>query len=162
MKIIFSQSPNQEYGRREYKPEAFVIHVTEGKTYGAIAWCKDPKSAVSYHYIIDEMGDAWELVKPENTAWHAGKIKDSTWSGLKQGINPNLYTIGIAFGGFAQNGPTLAQFISIAELLRNIAAIHQIPLDRKYIVPHNEIRTDKICPGPHFNIDALIYLARLK
>lgn len=162
MKILHTESPNQEHGRREFKPEAFVLHVTEGKTAGSVAWCKDPQSGVSYHYIIDEIGDAWELVKPENTAWHAGRVKEATWQGLKQGVNPNLYTIGIAFGGFAASGPTLAQFTSIAGLLRSLAAIHSIPLDRQHVIGHNEIRADKVCPGPRFSLDALIYLAQLK
>ena len=162
MKIVEKTSPNCEYGRQKYKPEAFVIHTTGGETAGAIEWCTDPVSTVSYHYIIDPFGDAWELVKPENTAWHAGKILNPTWSDLKYGINPNYYTIGIAFGGFATDGPNLKQFLSIAELLRSLAVIHNIPLDRKHVVGHYEIRADKVCPGPLFNIDALIYLARLK
>jgi N-acetyl-anhydromuramyl-L-alanine amidase AmpD len=162
MKILDTQSPNQEYGRRDYKPEIFIIHTTEGKTGGSVAWCKNPESMVSYHYIVDEIGDAWQLVKPENTAWHAGKAIRPTWINFKQGVNPNLYSIGIAFGGFADSGPTLKQFISIAELLRNLAVIHKIPLDRLHVIGHNEIRTDKVCPGAHINLDALIFLAQLK
>jgi N-acetylmuramoyl-L-alanine amidase len=155
-------SPNFWEGRQGHKPEAFVIHVSEGSFEGSLSWILDPKSAVSYHFLISEFGEVAELVKPENSAWHAGKILNPTWSEIKEGVNPNLYTIGIAFAGFAKDGPTMNQFCTIASLLQHLSVIHSIPLDRKHVVGHNEIRADKICPGEKANLDALLYFAQLQ
>lgn len=101
------------------------------------------------------------MVDTNNTAWHAGLVKNSTWKLLKTNQNPNYYTIGIAYAGYAKNGPTFAQFCSIAGLIKMLAVIHKINIDKNSVIPHNLIRTDKVCPGAHVNFDALIFLARL-
>ena len=152
---------NCEYGRQGMEPIAFVMHSAEGSYQGTKAWCNDPKSSVSYHFLIDFDGKICHMVDTKNTAWHAGLEKKSTWPLLKSGSNPNHYTIGIAYAGFAKNGPTFQQFCSIAGLIKMLSVIHKINIDKNSVIPHNSIRTDKVCPGALVNFDALIYLARL-
>lgn len=152
---------NFNSGRGNFAPLGFVIHVSEGSFDSTFKWCMDIKSQVSYHYLIKENGDTIELVNPANTAWHAGKVVKPTSSLVIKGSNPNSYTIGIAYAGFAKQGPTLAQFINMAALIHSLAGTYKIPLDRKYIIGHNEIRSDKVCPGPHLALDSLVYLAHL-
>jgi N-acetyl-anhydromuramyl-L-alanine amidase AmpD len=65
MLFINSKSPNQTLGRKNFKPEAFVIHVTEGNFTGALEWCLDRRSEVSYHFIVREDGLIFKLVEPE-------------------------------------------------------------------------------------------------
>lgn len=154
-------SPNQEYLRRGQKIQGFVIHKTEGNFKSAIDWCINPKSQVSYHFIIDKDGEDICLVMPENTAWHAGIIKNPKCELIKNGSNPNLYTIGIALSGFAIEPPTLEQIIKCAKLLKTLSNYYDIILDKKTVVPHNAIRSNKLCPGEYVNIDTLIYLAGL-
>lgn len=161
MQIITKLTPNQSLGRGKFKPEAFVIHTTEGNFNGSLEWCLDRRSEASYHFIVREDGLIYKLVEPENTAWHAGAIKDPSWREIKKEVNPNLYTIGISFAGFAVKGPTLAQILSIRELITSLSVIHRITLDRNHIIGHREIRADKTCPGPKFNLDALVYLSSL-
>ena len=161
MDIDFIASPNFRVGRAGFKPEAFVLHVTEGKSAGAIEWCLDPKSRVSYHFIVKECGEVVQLVDVENTAWHAGKMQNATPYGELYAPNPNLKTIGIAFAGFAATGPNFRQITAICELLRELAVIHKIEIDRKHLVFHNDIRTDKVCPGPHVSLDAILYMCSL-
>lgn len=155
------RSPNQELGRRNHKIEGFVIHITEGSYESAVNWCMDPKSQVSYHFIVNRQGDVNCLVLPENTAWHAGKVKNPTAEIITPGSNPNLYTIGIALAGFASEPPTLQQIFGVASILRTLAMYFSIPLDKKTVITHNSIRSDKICPGPFVNIDYLLWLANL-
>lgn len=152
---------NYERGRRGLSPRAFVIHSSEGSFLGTKSWCNDLSSSVSYHFLIDTNGQILQMVDNFNTAWHAGLVKNSTWSLLKYGQNPNLYTIGIAYAGFAKDGPTFFQMVSIAFLLKEFSVIHSIPLDKTHVVPHNLIRTDKVCPGALVNFDALLAFARL-
>ena len=154
-------STNQEYLRRGQKIQGFVIHKTEGSFKSAVEWCNNPKSQVSYHFIIDTDGADICLVMPENTAWHAGLIKNSTTPLTKNGTNPNLYTIGIALAGFASEPPTLEQIVKCAKLLKILSNYYNVILDKKTVVPHNAIRSDKLCPGLYVDIDTLIYLAGL-
>jgi len=154
-------SPNQEYLRRGNKIAGFVIHMTEGSFKSGIDWCTNPKSQVSYHIIIDKDGTDITLVMPENTAYHAGLIKDPQTDFIKHGPNPNLYSIGIAMAGFASQGPTQAQIAKCAKLMNTLSVYYGITLDKSTVIPHHSIRADKICPGPYVSIDSLIYLSRL-
>ena len=154
-------SPNQETGRRGNKIKGFVIHITDGSYQSAIDWAMDPKSQISYHFIISKTGQKTCLVLPDNTAWHAGKIKDPTAEIITPNTNPNLYTVGIALAGLPSEKPTIHQIVSTAELLRMLADYYNLPLDKKTVITHNSIRSDKICPGPFVGIDYLLYLANL-
>jgi N-acetyl-anhydromuramyl-L-alanine amidase AmpD len=154
-------SPNQEYLRRGNIIKGFVIHMTEGSFQSALSWCNDIKSQVSYHFIIDTDGADICLVMPENTAWHAGKIESPSTDFVKNGPNPNFYSIGIAMAGFASQGPTLAQIAKCAKLINTLATYYNIKLDKNSIIPHHSIKQSKICPGPHVSIDSLLYLSQL-
>lgn len=153
---------NMRSGRMGYKPEAFVIHVTEGSGKGAISWCMNPKSQVSYHYIVDENARVIELVRPENTAWHAGLAVNASWKHIRPGINANLYTIGIAYAGHASEGPTLQQVVAISKLVKALSTQYAITLDDNHVIPHNAIRADKQCPGPKLNTACIVSLAMLR
>ncbi len=88
-----NESPNKQIGRRGFKPEAIVIHITQGNFSGANSWLRNPKSQVSCHFLTKRDGYIEQIVAVENTAWHAGIVKNAKWSLLKDGVNPNLYTI---------------------------------------------------------------------
>jgi N-acetyl-anhydromuramyl-L-alanine amidase AmpD len=154
-------SPNQEYLRRGEKIQGFVIHKTEGTFKSAVDWCTKAISQVSYHFIIDRDGTDICLVMPENTAWHAGLIKNASTPLIRHGNNTNLYTVGIALAGYSSEPPTASQMAKCAKLMNVIANYYDIVIDKNTVVPHNAIRADKICPGPHVSIDSLIYLSRL-
>jgi N-acetyl-anhydromuramyl-L-alanine amidase AmpD len=154
-------SPNQEYLRRGNMIRGFVIHKTEGSFESAVNWCINTKSQVSYHFIIKEDGEDICLVMPENTAWHAGLVRDPQTELTKAGPNPNLYTIGIALSGYASEPPTASQIVKCAKLINTLAIYYNIKLDKKTVVTHNSIRADKICPGPYVSIDSILYLANL-
>ena len=55
----------------------------------AIQRLTDPRSKVSCHYIIDNLGKIIKLVPEEHSAWHAGK---SSWKNFK---SLNQSSIGI-------------------------------------------------------------------
>lgn len=154
-------SPNQEYGRRGHRIEGFIIHKSEGTLKSALDWMSRAESQVSYHSIIDLDGTDYTLVMPENTAWHAGIVKNGTAPILKYGANPNLYTIGIALAGYASEKPTQEQIAKLAKLLNTFGTYYNITLDKSTIVPHNAIRSDKLCPGHYIDFDVLSYLANL-
>lgn len=154
-------TPNCEIGRKNFKAEAIVIHGTEGSTESAINWCMNHESKVSYHYIIGANLKIYELVNPQNTAWHAGKIFKSTWKLLKPNTNPNYYTIGIAYAGFAEKGPSYRQAVLMIDLIRHLTKLYTIEMDTLHIIGHNEIRADKICPGVRLSARAISEMTRL-
>jgi N-acetylmuramoyl-L-alanine amidase len=156
-----TQSPNCQKGRSGYKPLAIVIHVTQGNYAGALAWLTNTKSQVSAHFLTKRDGYIEQLVDCADTAWHAGLVKDQKWTGIKKGVNPNLYTIGIENEGFVDIQPTGNQIWALARLVRNLCRNYKIPIDRDHIIPHNWIRADKTCPGPYFDCDKIIWLANL-
>jgi N-acetylmuramoyl-L-alanine amidase len=161
MEIDFKMSPNFEVGRRGNSLDAFVLHVSEGHFSGSLSWLLDPKSEVSYHYLVKENGEITQLVEDKDTAWHAGKMISANAYGAPYAPNPNFRTIGIAYAGFAQIGPTFAQIHAVAWLIRHLSAIHTIDIDRNHIIAHRDIRADKTCPGDKFNFDTLLYLCSL-
>lgn len=66
-------SPNRN--KRPAVPlRAIIIHDTGGSTLaGAVSWCLNPASNVSYHYIVDLDGSIVQLVPESERAWHAGR-----------------------------------------------------------------------------------------
>jgi N-acetyl-anhydromuramyl-L-alanine amidase AmpD len=154
-------SPNFEKGRKGHKVAGFVIHMTEGSFASGVVWCENIFSRVSYHYIVAPSGVELKLVETDDTAWHAGLIKDPQTDFIKNGSNPNYYSIGIALAGFAEVGPTMQQMVGCAKLLKELAQKYNLTLDKKTIIPHHDIRTDKICPGLKVSIDTLVYLGSL-
>lgn len=161
MKIDFNPSPNFAVGRGGNVPEAIVLHVTEGGFSGALEWLLNPESKVSYHYMVAKNGEITQLIEDKDTAWHAGKMYESTPYGELYAPNPNLKTIGIAYAGFAAEGPSFEQISAICELIRHLSKLYTVPLDRKHILAHHDIRADKVCPGPHVSFDAILYMCSL-
>lgn len=139
--------PSKTKGRGGYKPEAIVLHITEGSFKSAMSWIIDPANQASYHFIVQESGAIRQVVDVADTAWHAGKVVRPTWPLLKPGVNPNLYTIGIACAGFASNARPILQILSVCALLSFLSEKYSIPLTDKTFVFHREIRADKTCPG---------------
>jgi N-acetyl-anhydromuramyl-L-alanine amidase AmpD len=147
-------------GRRGFKPDAIVIHIIVGSLKSADAQFGNPASKVSAHYGVGRDGVVHQYVQETDTAFHAGIIdrpnRDLLQEVLRPNVNPNLYTIGIEHEGFANQDWTEAQIATSTELVREIASRWDIPLDRKHVIKHHEIRFAKSCPGENVNMDALI------
>jgi N-acetyl-anhydromuramyl-L-alanine amidase AmpD len=163
MNITSVLSPNFIQGRRTYRPEAIVIHIMEGTLKGTDSWFGSSISQVSAHYGIGVGGEVHQYVEESDTAWHAGRIHDPTWSLIKKTadgmyINPNFYTIGIEHEGDAESEWTEAMYNTSAELIRGICQRWSIPADRLHIIGHHEIYSLKTCPGFKVDINKLIAL----
>ncbi len=154
-------SPNKAAGRNGQKPEAIVLHVCDGTFEGSLNWLISRRSAVSVHFLISKKGEIVQLVQCEDTAWHAGVVKNPSWKLLKQGLNPNLYTLGIELAGLATEKPSQSQIWATGRLVSELAAQFNIPIDGDHIIPHRWINGGKTCPGYNINVDVIIYLALL-
>ena len=148
--------------------EAVVIHLIDGSLQAADSTFLDnglvnPRSA---HYAVSRTGAVHQYVDEADTAFHAGRLVQPTWAGLKRGadgapINPNFYTIGIEHEGRPQDDWPDAMYAASADLLRGIADRHPglRPLSRAKVVMHREIRADKSCPGQVADLARLIAMA---
>lgn len=153
------KSPNFDKGRGLYKPEAIVVHKSEGSFKSCIDWMLDIKSRVSSHYIISKTGEVINLVDENDTAWHAGVVAQPSWRRIKSGTNPNLYTIGIELAGFAKDDTPADQVLALSHLIVDIAEKWKIPIDDQHIVFHREIRATKTCPGDNLSKSLIIFYA---
>lgn len=160
--MIIKTTPNFTKGRGTFKPEIIVIHIMAGSIEGTDSWFADPASQVSAHYGVGYRGEVHKYVNEEDTAWHAGRVKNPTFSLYKPGINPNIYTIGIEHEGMNLSvDSTPEQKKASAALIAEISTRWNIPLDRDHIIGHYQIFSDKpYCPGTDKSvIDELIKMA---
>lgn len=161
---IWKGSPNFWKGRKNYKPEAIVLHITTGSIQSCDSWFNNPKSQVSAHYCVGKNGEIHQYVAEENTAWHAGIVYNPSWQFLKQNINPNLYTLGIEHEGKEYDTWPKEQKEKSALLIKELCGKWNIQLDRYHIIGHYEI-TAKKPNDPAINkeiINEIISLAQKK
>ncbi|MCF6097104.1 N-acetylmuramoyl-L-alanine amidase [Thermovorax subterraneus] len=156
MDIKWTPSPNFTKGRNGKKIIAIVDHITAGYMPGCLNWLCNPRAKASAHYLVTRDGSIYQLVKDENTAWHAGNVKKPSWK-LYDGSNPNYYTIGIEHEGFPHEGLTEAQYQASLMLHRFLVKRFEIPIDEEHIIGHHKIDGVRKanCPGPKFPWDRL-------
>lgn len=78
-------------------PRFLIIHYTAGSSAaGTIAWCCDPASRVSAHLVIARDGSITQMVQFNREAWHAGRSRWGSLSGL------NHHSIGIELDNAGQ------------------------------------------------------------
>lgn len=150
-------TPNYRAGRSGKKPLAIVNHITAGYYPGCLDWMKNPASQASAHFLVLRNGRILQMVKEEDTAWHAGIVTKPNWP-LYDGTNPNYYTIGIEHEGMPEDGLTDAQYQSTLWLHKYLMAKYPgITMDTNHIIGH--YRIDSVnrpnCPGPKFLWDML-------
>jgi N-acetyl-anhydromuramyl-L-alanine amidase AmpD len=69
---------NHAPGRGGQAIDWIVAHYTaSGSTSGVLSWFKNPSARVSAHYVIGRDGEIYQLVRDEDTAWHAGLVARS-------------------------------------------------------------------------------------
>ncbi len=144
--------PKGSHGRNGQKIIAIGLHISGGSWSSNYNWIMNPKANASYNAIVKDDGKIVSLVPEENAAYSHGKVINSTWSLLKPGVNPNLYTLSVARTGSDQRTWTPEQLDSTIRLLKHWCSKYQIKPVRPYIFGHFEI--DSVgrwyCPGKNF------------
>lgn len=126
--------------------EGIVVHSTEG--YGKDAVRVLDKRKVSAHYLVMENGGIKQLVKDEDTAWHAGR-------------NANSSYIGVEFAGFGyKQGFEFSeeQYQKGGRLISSLIKKHGVLKDK--VVSHKWVTenlggTTHVDPGPNFDWEKL-------
>lgn len=159
MKINKKHLDTSKYSRSKIPLErltGLVIHFTDSATHTFsrdINWLYDflnytrprSKKYASYHYAIDQDGEAYEFIPPDECAWHAGPTSKTAPEITEMlGGRPNWSTIGISFLHPKPNGkPTEATYESLVNLSAYLIHKHNIPM--KNIIRHYDC-TGKMCP----------------
>lgn len=162
-------SPSQTV--RSGIPQLIVKHICDGTYEGTKSWFLNPASEVSSHFVVAKDGRICQCVPLTKTAWCNGTSTNNALAYYfgnslvelirEQGGNANHYSVSIEFEGFySQTGGALTEAqieadIWLTKHIRDeIQRIynHTIPLDRRYLVGHNEVspRTRPNCPGQKF------------
>lgn len=128
--------------------DTVIIHYTGMHTAGeALSRLCDEDIEVSAHFLIDEDGKTYQLVAPEQRAWHAGV---SHWQGRD---NMNHTSIGVELVNpgheFGYRCFPDAQITALLKVLAHLKATFDIPQHR--FLGHSDIAPDrKADPGELF------------
>lgn len=138
--------PSPNFSKREKEIKYIILHGTwMESTKEALDRLCDASAEVSCHYLIDEEGKLFQLVKDSEVAWHAGL---SAWG---EDVSLNQYSLGIelSHSGDFEKPYTKKQYDSLVELLKILNAIHRISPSK--VLAHSDIAPDrKNDPGPMF------------
>ena len=147
--IIWHPSPNFDERDTDTPVDMLVLHYTGMKTGAeAIERLCDPDAKVSAHYVVEEDGRIFALVKEEMRAWHAGV---SSWRG-SQNINARSIGIEIVNPGheFGCRAFPKVQMDAVTALAAHIVARHPIPA--RNVVGHSDVAPHrKEDPGELFD-----------
>jgi N-acetylmuramoyl-L-alanine amidase len=142
-------SPNHGPRSEPARIDMLVLHYT-GMTTAAAALERlcDPDPRVSAHYVIEENGVIWRLVRENRRAFHAGV---SCWEG-ESDLNAVSLGIEIVNPGHEWGYRRFpeAQMASVEGLCRDLVTRYSIPPHR--VVGHSDIAPERKCdPGELFD-----------
>jgi hypothetical protein len=131
-------------------PRSIVLHTTGGKgVAGAVQTLL--ARGLSYNYLIDEVGNIYQLVHYNNSAWHAGVIKNPTvraqvfYKTLRNKDNPNRNSVGIAYtypnGDISVLSDSAVD--STIKLMKAIGFETGVRYTAENIFAHREVTSDK-------------------
>ncbi len=145
--IIWRPSPN--FDAREHPITHLVLHYTGMRTgEEALERLCSAEAEVSAHYLIEEDGGIFQLVREEDRAWHAGR---SRWGG-HDNINGRSIGIELVNPGHEWGYRPFpdAQMRSLARITNEIVKLYEI--EPRNVVAHSDVApTRKQDPGELFD-----------
>ena len=143
-----NKSPNFNSRKKGTSIKYIIIHYTAIINYrNAIDHLVDKKNKVSAHFLINKVGEIYNLVDIDKRAWHAGI---SYWKGSND-INSESIGIELDNSGHYRNFEEYSskQIISLIKLLRHICKKYKI--NKSNILGHSDISPyRKNDPGEKF------------
>jgi N-acetyl-anhydromuramyl-L-alanine amidase AmpD len=144
-------TPNKQTNR--IRPEAIVLHHSDGSYLGGCEWIADPVSKVSYHVLIARDGRRTVFGNDTDRCWHAGV---SSWHGRR---DLNSWSLGVSWEGNTYDRP-------LEDAAMNSAIEYLAPRMKKWGIPLNMVVThQQVSPNRKTDIsaaDAARFKSRLK
>jgi N-acetylmuramoyl-L-alanine amidase len=147
-RIIDHPSPNHGPRRPGKRVDMLVLHYTGMRTLeAALKRLRDPRAAVSAHYLVARDGRVFRLVPENRRAWHAGV---SFWAGER---DVNSRSIGVELENpgheFGYRAFPVKQIAALIWLARGVLRRHRIP--KRRVLGHSDVAPRrKIDPGEKF------------
>jgi N-acetyl-anhydromuramyl-L-alanine amidase AmpD len=133
-------TPNKQSAR--IKPEAVVLHHSDGSYRGGVEWISNPASKVSYHVLIARDGRRTVFANDTDRAWHAGV---SNWFGRP---DLNSWSLGLAWEGNTYDYP-------LGDDAMASAIEYLVPRMRRWGIPLDMVVThQQIAPTRKIDISA--------
>ena len=130
-RVLVLASGNRTPAARPFRTiDRIVIHSTEGRFRGSVRWLRNPRSRGSSHFVVSRTGRIVQLVATSDIAWHAGNWR------------VNARSIGIEHEGWSRRPGTFtdAEYRASAQLVAYLASRMHIPIDRRHIIGHAQVR----------------------
>jgi len=144
-------TPNKQTNR--IRPEAIVLHHSDGSYLGGCEWIADPVSKVSYHVLIARDGRRTVFCNDTDRSWHAGV---SSWQGRR---DLNSWSLGVSWEGNTYDRP-------LENAAMDSAIEYLAPRMKKWNIPLNLVVThQQVSPNRKTDIspaDAARFKSRLK
>jgi N-acetylmuramoyl-L-alanine amidase len=144
-------TPNKQAHR--IKPEAVVLHHSDGSYRGGVEWIANPVSKVSYHVLIARDGRRTVFCNDTDRAWHAGI---SSWQGRR---DLNSWSLGVSWEGNTYDRP-------LEDAAMDSAIEYLVPRLKKWNIPlHMVVTHQQVSPNRKTDIspaDAARFKSRLK
>ena len=144
-------TPNKQTNR--IKPEAIVLHHSDGSYLGGVEWIANPVSKVSYHVLIARDGRRTVFCNDTDRAWHAGI---SSWQGRR---DLNSWSLGVSWEGNTYDRP-------LEDAAMDSAIEYLVPRMKKWNIPlHMVVTHQQVAPTRKTDIspaDAARFKSRLK
>lgn len=144
-------TPNKQPHR--IKPEAIVLHHSDGSYLGGVEWIASPESKVSYHVLISRDGRRTVFGEDTDRCWHAGK---SSWLGRP---DLNSWSLGVSWEGNTYDRP-------LEDAAMDSAIEYLAPRLKKWGIPMHRILThQQVAPNRKTDIspaDAARFKSRLR
>ena len=135
------------------RPEAIVLHHSDGSYVGGCEWIADPVSKVSYHVLIARDGRRTVFGNDTDRCWHAGV---SSWQGRR---DLNSWSLGVSWEGNTYENP-------LGDDAMASAIEYLVPRMKKWNIPLSLVVThQQVSPNRKTDIsaaDAARFKSRLK
>lgn len=156
--------PKGAFGRGGHNIAGICLHVTGAHWESNYNWMMNPAANASYNAVVRQDGSVISLVPEQNAAYSHGRINKATWPLLKEGVNPNLYTLSLARTGSDQRTWTPEQLAATLKVLKAWGEKYDLPMKRPYVFGHFEIDSVNrwYCPGEAFFERVVAELAKLE
>lgn len=129
--------PSPNFSKRTKAVTCIILHAdAASKIESSLDWIRRAESKVSYHIMVGRTGKVYNVVHPDNKAWHAGI---SSYEGIK---NVNDFSVGVCLSN-RNDGVEVHPAAQIEEAVNVCVA-----LCKHYKIDPNDITTHAvIAPG---------------
>lgn len=129
-------SPNRSARPVGTPIDTVLLHATAGSFRGALSWCLNPVSKVSYHYLISKTGEVAQIVPLGMQAWHAGVCRMTIDGQTVRNLNSRSIGIALENRNDGADPYPKAQIDALIELIRDLKTRVK---SLRYLVSHAEV-----------------------